>query len=221
VKPLFRELFEDAIVVEEMDPSLAPADLAALFPEEAAAIVRAVDKRRREYTAARMLARRAMARLGLPAQALVNGEDRAPRWPTGTVGSITHTRGWCAVAMAHASEVRALGLDVEDDTPLERNLWRMILTDEDTARIAELPDAEQGQRAKLVFSIKECAYKAQYLLTQQYLGFSAMSVAVEPAAQRWRARFTCASGEVFSPGDVLEGSFRIRDGFVATALTLR
>ena len=49
-----------------------------LFPEEEAAIAKAVDKRRREFTTARACARAALARLGLP-PALSCRDCGAPR----------------------------------------------------------------------------------------------------------------------------------------------
>lgn len=49
-----------------------------LYPEEEAVVARAVAKRRREFTAARSCARRAMEKLGVPAQAVPAGE-RGPR----------------------------------------------------------------------------------------------------------------------------------------------
>ena len=80
-------------------------ELACLSPS-------AVNKRQREFAAGRAAAHTAMANLGVPPQAILNGDDRAPIWPEGLTGSITHTRG-CAIAIvARNSDVRALGIDV-------------------------------------------------------------------------------------------------------------
>ena len=57
-----------------------------LFPEEEAVLVRAVDKRRREFTTARACARAALATLGLPPAPIVPGLRGAPQWPPGVVG---------------------------------------------------------------------------------------------------------------------------------------
>ena len=152
-------------------------------------MARAVEKRRREFTAGRVLARKAMRRLGVPEAPIVNGEDRAPRWPAEVVGSITHTKSWCAVALAPRGSVRGVGLDVEGDDDLKRNLWDTICTPADLAWLEAQPPGERGWLGKLVFSAKECAYKAQYLETEQFLGFQAMSVAIDVPGRRWRTTF--------------------------------
>lgn len=203
----------------EVDPSTMPADLAPLYPAEAAAMARAVDKRRREFTAGRVLVRRAMQQLGLPQAPLLNGEDRAPRWPDDVVGSITHTAGICAVAVAARGEVLSIGIDAEQDEPLKPELWDTICTPRDLAWLAGQDTERRGELAKAIFSAKECAYKAQYLLTQQYLGFHAMSV--ELSENTWRATFETNAGMSFGPGDVLEGRWRRARGVVATAIVLR
>ena len=62
---------------------------APLFPEEEALLTRAVAKRRREFTAVRSCARRAMEKLGVPAAPVVPGERGAPVWPDGVVNMIS------------------------------------------------------------------------------------------------------------------------------------
>jgi 4'-phosphopantetheinyl transferase EntD len=222
---LFARLFDGPVVVEEMDPQSVPADLSPLHPGEAAMMARAVEKRRREFTAGRVLARTAMGRLGIAEQPLLNGDDRAPIWPTGVVGTITHTRGWCAVAIAKATDLRALGADVEQDTPLEERLWDSVLNPDEIDHLQGMRPDEARALGKLIFSAKECAYKAQYLLTRTFLGFSAMSVVVDADAARatagtWTATFRQSAGETFQAGDQLRGSFRRTGGLVATALVI-
>ncbi len=223
--PLCSPLFGDDVHIEELNPSILSADVSDLFPEEQAMMARAVDKRRREFRAGRLAFRRALRALSLPETALVNGSDRAPLWPPGIVASLTHTKGHCSVVMASQSRdapepIAALGVDVEQASPLKEMLWDSICTKNDLAFLAAQPEAERGVLGKVIFSAKECAYKAQYTLTSQYLGFHAMHL--EPFADgRWRATFTQESGNVFRPGDVLWGRWRQEAGLVATGITLR
>jgi 4'-phosphopantetheinyl transferase EntD len=80
---------------------LVPADVAVietcgqdgepspLYPEEAVHVERAVEKRRRDFALGRACARRALAVLDdRPPTAILVGEERAPVWPEGIVGSI-------------------------------------------------------------------------------------------------------------------------------------
>lgn len=204
----------DGVVVREMDPVDAPG-LSVLYPEEAALMTRAVEKRRKEFCAGRVLAREALESLGFASAPLLRGEDRAPIWPSGAVGSITHTRGHCAAVAARSGRIRAVGIDVEQATSLKQGVYEAITTEHERQ---ELEGDDALRLGKIIFSAKECAYKAQYALTQKYLPFSAMSVAID-AGGTWRATFNVPSGD-FRPGDVIDGRFSYVGAFVATATVL-
>ena len=158
--------------------------------------------------------------MGLGPFELLNGEDRAPRWPAGLVGSITHTRGHVAVALARTERVRGVGLDVEQAEPLRARLWDMICTPEDLAMLQRHPEPERSLLAKLVFSAKESAYKAQYALTEQFLGFSAMHIELDLASESFVATFRQEAGARFAPGDTLRGRFVRTARLVGTAVVI-
>ena len=198
-----------------MDPAVAPS-LSVLHPEEAALMERAVDKRRKEFCAGRVLAREALQSLGFAPAPLLLGEDRAPIWPRGAVGSITHTMGHCAAVVARTGSVRAVGIDVEQATSLKQGVYEAITT---PLERAQLEGDDALRLGKVIFSAKECAYKAQYALTRQYLPFSAMSVVIDPRGT-WRATFNVPAGE-FEQGDVIDGRFSYVGSLVATAAVLR
>ena len=120
-----RDLFGPGVAVAAADPR-APAT--GLLPEETAPTGRMIEKRHREFAAGRRAARAAMTGLGLPAVAIPMGPDRAPVWPEGVTGSISHTDTHCLAAVARTGEVRALGLDLEPDMALEPALWPDICT---------------------------------------------------------------------------------------------
>ena len=154
--------------------AVATADVgdtpAPLWPGEDAAVTRAVPRRRAEFAAGRSAARVALAQLGEPLAAIPSGPDRAPIWPRGVVGSISHA-GAVAIGVAARtadSGIAALGVDVEPDRPLSPDLIGDIADDAEIARLAPLPPPVAALR---IFSLKEAAYKAQYPLTRQLLGF--------------------------------------------------
>ena len=146
------------------------AELACLSPN-------AVEKRQREFAAGRAAAHTAMEDLGFPPQAILNGKDRAPIWPEGLAGSITHTRSCAMAVVARNSDVRALGIDVEQDTPLADKLLSAICTEaeQDWLKDQDSP----GQLAKVIFSAKEAAYKCQYTISQKYFGFHGMDLKLD------------------------------------------
>jgi 4'-phosphopantetheinyl transferase EntD len=216
---LAARLFDDvdAVRTAEMDPREA---MDGLFPEEAIKVARAVEKRRREFVAGRACARRAMADLGLAPRAIPSGEDRAPIWPDDVIGTITHTDTWCAAAIARAGGgVRALGLDVEPDTPLNPALLKTIALPEERAEIEARPEALRGLLGKLLFSAKECAYKCQYPLTRTFFGFQGMRVHLDLEGGAFVAVFQREAG-AFRPGDELRGRLLVDGGYVMTAMAL-
>lgn len=213
---LVRTLLPPEVEVEEMDPR--DGERSMLWPEEEQHLKRAVDKRVREFAAGRHLARKLMVRLGQPPMPVEPNPDRSPRWPSGVVGTITHTHNWVAVAMTTPDRFVALGADVEQASPLSEPLIDRICLPDEVDRLRALGDVAAW--AKLVFSAKEAAYKAQYALSQTFLGFDAMSVEIDAAQGRFTAVFT-VDAPPFAAGHVLRGRFRRDQGLIATALAIR
>ncbi|MBN2629186.1 MAG: 4'-phosphopantetheinyl transferase superfamily protein [Rhodobacteraceae bacterium] len=172
----------------------------ALMPGES--LAGPVPARRREFSAGRVAARMAMAAIGLPAQALPMGGDRAPIWPAGVTGSITHSPTACLAVVLPAGSWRGIGIDLEPDTPLTPDLWGTILRPEELAVLHQAPEAQRARRAKLVFSAKEAAYKAQYPVSRTLFGFEAMAVTLGPDG--FSATF-CTDIAPFIRGDRING----------------
>lgn len=128
-----------AVVTMEADPRACRRDADALFPEERSYIERAVAKRRREFTTGRLLARTALEKLGIEAQPIGRGSDRSPVWPSDTVGLISHTDSWCAVAVARSTDVLALGIDVENDAPLLARLLEIVCVPQELEWLSSHP----------------------------------------------------------------------------------
>ena len=153
----------------------------ALFPQEAEVVERASDKRRREFTAGRECARIALGKLGVAPAPILIGERGAPQWPRGIVGSITHCDGYRAAAVAHASDVAAIGLDAEPDAPLPRGVLDVISLPAERARLTALArERSTVYWDRLLFSAKESVYKAWFPLTGRWLGFEHADVTITP-----------------------------------------
>ena len=214
--PLFRPLLPDTVLIAEMAP--ADADPAALPPAERSLIERAVEQRRLEFAAGRTLARGLLRDAGRPTDALLCDPDRVPRWPQNVVGSITHCRSLCAVAVAPRALSAGIGIDVEPVCVLDESLHPQILRQAEHARVQCLPAALRPLGALLVFSIKEAVYKAIYPERRQFLDFQQVEVlAIDEHA---------FEVEVLVPGASLPGlsriagRFRVADDHVASAVLL-
>jgi 4'-phosphopantetheinyl transferase EntD len=216
-------------VIEEILPdSVASAEAfddppgVILFPEEEMALGGSVEKRRREFATARLCARRALAQLGQPPEAVPHGPRGEPQWPAGVVGSITHCAGYRAAAVAHASQVAALGIDAEPNRALPDEVLRAISTAEERARLRELASADSKVCwDRLLFSAKEAAYKAWFPLAGRLLGFEDANVVINPVEARFFARLLVpepmlAAGRLRN----LTGRWLARRGLVLTAIAL-
>jgi 4'-phosphopantetheinyl transferase EntD len=194
-------------------------------------VERAVDKRRREFAAGRVLARDLFARIGLdPSQRavpLLNDADRVPVWPAGVVGSITHCSSLCAVAIASARHSAGIGLDVEPAEPLKTELEPQILRAGDAACLHGLPQHARHLGGVLTFSIKEAVYKAIYPTYRRFLDFHEVGltqIALESASSadlRGSFEVLVHTPDAAPPGRPrIAGRFRIASGHIAAAVVL-
>lgn len=192
------------------DPSAMAAQAftqAAIEPP--ANILRAVSKRQAEFLAGRLCARAALIQLDSHAQAPALGEDRAPIWPAGICGSITHSNGWAAAIVAEQQHWRGLGLDCETLLSNERasRLAEEILTPTELQRLAELPEAERAQQVTLTFSAKESLFKALYPIVQKRFYFHDAELLSGDSNGQLQLRLLIDLREEWRAGTILNGQY--------------
>jgi 4'-phosphopantetheinyl transferase EntD len=212
-------LFPDSVATVVAGPAMWSMPL---HPEEAAALDGAGERRCREFAAGRACARTALAQLGLPPAPIGRGSDRAPRWPLGVVGSISHCRDYCAAAVALRCAFGGIGLDVERSGRVHAALLARVTSPAEREQLAGL-EAGGADWATVLFSAKESTHKCYYPLTGVTLGFRDVEVRIEPetssftvylrredapaagGARRFSGRFACqgarvATGIALAPG---------------------
>jgi 4'-phosphopantetheinyl transferase EntD len=196
-----------------------PPDV-VLFPEEEALVARAVDKRRREFAAARACARTALAGLSVAPAPILSGERGAPQWPPGIVGSITHCAGYRAAAVARACDMLTVGLDAEPDEVLPDGVLSLISLPGERARLRDLAVAAPGTCwDRLLFCAKETVYKAWFPLTRRWLDFEEADVTINPAEGTFEARLLVAAPEVGGlPLTGFTGRWQASGGLIVTAI---
>ncbi len=193
-----------------------------LFPEEAAAVAKAVEKRRREFTTGRMCARSALEGLGVPPAPIRRGESGAPRWPSGIVGSITHCAGYRGAAVARAHDMLTIGIDAEPDDALPGGVLDAVSLAGERARLRDLATRMPCTSwDRLLFSAKESVYKAWFPLTRRWLDFADVDITIDPAAETFDARllvpFPSADG---IPVTGFTGAWLACDGLIVTAIAV-
>jgi enterobactin synthetase component D len=178
-------------------------------------------RRQAEYQAGRELAATLLAGLGARTVQVGADADRAPRWPEGFVGSISHSRHLLGVAVGRQADTRGLGIDLEaiaDAEAIEAIEAVCMLPDEHGLVAAALPRADW---ATLVFSAKEALYKCQFPLTRCPLEFSDLAVVhADVTAQRLVLRLQRDAGPDFRRGQSFHCGYRLGQGHVYTAVQL-
>lgn len=210
-----QDLFPASVVALEATEAMWDAPLSA---EEARFVARAVPKRRREFQAGRACARAALGALGLAPAPIPVGPDRAPVWPEGTVGSITHTSGLCAVAVARREDFLGVGVDAERRGRVGPDLVGEVCTDPERRWLSETAAAADGPT--LIFSAKECLYKALHpLLDGAILGFHDAVMTCPPRAGVFWIELASAHRPEGLPARI-EGRFRLAGDHVLTGVVL-
>jgi 4'-phosphopantetheinyl transferase EntD len=209
-------LFAAPVSVALADPG---AYTGFLFAQEAALVARAVDQRRREFTAGRVCARDALAQLGAAPGPILAGAAGEPIWPRGFVGSITHCQGFCGAVAAHARDAAALGLDAERADPLAADVARLVCSLPEIAGFAPLPPCPaESSWETLAFCAKEAFYKAYYALTAETLAFAEVSIRFTMDASTSEGGFDATIDAPAKPlaGRAFAGRWRL-DGGLAHA----
>ena len=220
--PLIESLFSDPVITLAATPEMWSG---TLLPEEEACLSpRAVPKRRREFTAGRVCARTALLRLGVRDFPIVAGPDRAPVWPPGVVGSLSHCGDYCGVALARRGAIAGVGLDVERARPLQGRVVEIICTEAERRKLDALPDLSSGLWAMIVFSAKESTYKCYHPLMKTFLDFHDVEIDLTPEDSSFTARVLKARGADGGPAApgirTLRGRFAWNDAYVFAGVTL-
>ncbi|MEG2714634.1 MAG: 4'-phosphopantetheinyl transferase superfamily protein [Glutamicibacter sp.] len=182
---IFAELLPSSVHVVQSRTELEDG---RSYGEEERYIAEAVPERQQEFRTVRVCARRALAQLGYAGVALVPDQKRAPIWPAGVVGSMTHCAGFRAAAVASTNDIRGLGIDAELHAPLPAEILDIILLPEEQVMAAELSAHHPGIAwDRLIFSAKESVFKAWFPLTRQWLDFLECEIRVDAQSHRFHA----------------------------------
>lgn len=210
------QLFPPGVIAFEFC-SVASTD--HLFPSEREHVARCADRRAKEFAAGRLCARAGLAELGLKPVPLLPGRDRAPIWPSGIVGSITHTYGYCVAVVGLEAEFAAIGVDAECIGHVSPSLWRLTMRAEELTRLESLEEPARRQMAAVIFSAKEAFYKCQHALTRRWLEFEDVTVAI--ADDAFEASVVEAAHPIHHLLSPWSGRFKVDETFVVTGIAAK
>ncbi len=187
------------------------------FADEVATVAHAVPARQHEFLLGRRCARAALAQLGVIAAAIPVGPSRAPMWPRGAVGSISHCRGFVGAAVARATDMRGLGFDVEPAMPLGDELISAICTAEEIAWASEAPPPAAADWPKVLFCAKEAIHKCIAPQSGRSLEFTDVVVNVHTPSSPFIARLVAPRDPRLPDFAQIEGRLAITESFVFAA----
>lgn len=200
--------------------SIPRFDTISLPPE----LTKAVPRRQLEFRAGRYCAAQALAGLiGDPWSAVGRRADGSAVWPSGIVGSITHTAGFASAAVAPASAFSGVGIDAE----MVVSRQRAVSIAETVASPAEfsrwrLAGFDVPQAVTATFSVKEAVFKCLFPLVGRRFGFhDALLETIDVNRGVLGLRLVTTLSGTFNSGMALECQFAFEDDYVRTGIALQ
>lgn len=114
----------------------------------------------------------AITALEIPGIKTIIGRDGkgTPIWPDGVCGSISHSGDGVVVAVAKATDYLSIGIDLQKITHLKQDITKHIAVEDELDWI-RISRTDSELRTLMLFSAKECFYKAFFPLAHRHLGF--------------------------------------------------
>jgi len=177
-----------------------------------------VIKRRAEYLAVRYAAQRLLRDMNCSAS-VGSAPDRAPVWPAGVCGSLSHT-GNCAIAvLAPAAEGRTAGVDIEVFAPVAmKETAELFTTPEERCCLAAC-GIDYETALLIAFSAKESLYKALYPEVGYFFDFDAACLReIDMRDKRFTLVLTRTLSPAYVAGSRICGHYAILKGHVVTVI---
>ena len=208
-----KDLFSSSVAIAETRNT--NIDAAFLSPAERTYLENVSQNRKREFIAGRFCAHEAMMLASMPPENIHIGGKGEPIWPSNIVGSITHSHGYAAAAVARKSDIISVGLDAEIDEPLSSKALQRISNHQEEEWAKTVGGALVQHPGKVLFSAKEATYKAWYPITHEWLGFKEALINFHDQGNTFTVR-------ILKNGPIREmhGKFTIRSDVIVTAIEI-
>ncbi|MGI9513198.1 MAG: 4'-phosphopantetheinyl transferase family protein [Anderseniella sp.] len=176
------DIVTSAVWVSHGDPSRLPS-------VERTAIENAEPGRAREFAAGRQAARQALARMGLDRVTVPRSPERCPIWPTGIIGSISHSHKVAGAAVTKDDRLIGLGFDLEQPTVARpSDIVAKVMTIDEIRQFGCQDQKQLGSHLALVVSCKESVYKAVNPVIGEYFDFLDIEIELDKSSRTFVAR---------------------------------
>lgn len=212
---------EISVCLVEYDKSVYSDSLSVHFMLPFPDILKsAVTKRRAEYLAGRYAARQLLQEVGYNG-VVATGADRAPIWPIGWRGSISHTETLAIAVLTPNYTSINLGVDIEIFRPyIIQEIANNFATDDECALLTAnvLPFETM---LHIVFSAKESLFKALYPLVHHIFDFEVAKLCeFDSHNQSFTLELTRQLSPSLSIGYRTTGHYMISQGSVITMVVV-
>jgi 4'-phosphopantetheinyl transferase EntD len=181
----------------------------------------AISKRRIEFLAGRYCAQTALKKFGIELQSsLPVGQNRAPQWPEGYIGSITHTHNYAAAIVAKTDVWKSVGLDseivVEQSKPA---LINHICVNQEFERVCKQTQLAYTEVFTFIFSAKESLFKALNPITKTFFGFQKAQIeTVDMTKHTFTISLLADLNDTLTEGMIFSGHFQKTDNRYTTLI---
>lgn len=186
------------------------------LPEQ---LIRASPRRKTEFVAGRRCAAAAIRDLTGQEVSPGIGEDRAPIWPEGIIGAISHSHDR-AIALAGCSRrFCGIGVDIERllTEEVARDIAPQALTPRERRSLGTVVDPFV---VGLIFSAKENLFKALYLSVRSFFPFEAAELSASHENGSAVLRLTTDLGDQWRRGAIIPFRFCRFGDFVMTRVLI-
>lgn len=182
-------------------------------------IAHSAPRRRAEFIAGQACAREALRHVTGEAITPGRDSDRAPIWPQGTVGSVSHCNGRAIAVAARCQHYSSLGIDIERilTAPEAKDIASQVLTENERRK---LPYGRETFAISLAFSAKESLFKALYPLVRQFHSFHAAEFRLDETTAQARLHLTTDWSAQWQRGRAFEIRFRRFNTYILTCISI-
>ena len=156
-------------------------------------------KRNQEYLLGRLAIKDALGSLGnVPAWIERDPLTKAPVWPKGIAGSLSHSSGLALAVVGDSPPILGLGVDLEKaNRTIDLGIERHICTQDESDDLRSLHLENHAIRLLLTFSAKESLYKCFFgRIPRDLLRFKNVSLKWE--SSKWTAHWKFPSEKKYS-----------------------
>jgi enterobactin synthetase component D len=175
-------------------------------------------KRKSEFLAGRIAAKKALLLAGAdPGQVLI-GKHRNPIWPSGLTGSISHTHSQAICCVTKSNLKKIIGIDLEqvmtDDI---RESTRQLIYRDNELRLVNQELKNKNNSGTLIFSAKESLFKALFPFINIYFEFLDASI-IELNESHFKIQLNRTLSKEFRYGGIFNGTYCLLNGRIFTII---